>query len=129
MADPDYADDPSIPGEAVLWRRIPPHHFVRDENRNSIRPSSAAFEDHPDGSPMSVVLAAEAAGPLQVLAGHPGFALAAFPAGLARDCEQKIVRDPLPDDPAHALVVGKKTRSVRKRLAVESVWAVSPPTE
>jgi len=54
-----YSDDPTIPDDAERWRRIPPWHFFHDENLRQIRPSSAAFEDHPNGSPMSVLLAAE----------------------------------------------------------------------
>ena len=58
-----YSDDPTIPDDAELWRRIPPWHFFHDANLGQIRPWSAAFEDHPNGSPMSVLLAAEV--------GHP----------------------------------------------------------
>jgi hypothetical protein len=35
----------------TLWRRIPPFHFFFDENLGRNRPSTAAFEDHPDGTP------------------------------------------------------------------------------
>ncbi len=44
---------------------------------------------------MSVALNAECAGPEAVLAGHPGFALAAVKAGFVRECMQGITRDPL----------------------------------
>jgi hypothetical protein len=120
-------DDPTIEDDAPLWRRVPPHHFVLDEQSGSVRPSSAAFEDHPDGSPMSVLLGAESAGPDSVLAGHPDFALASITAGLARECGQLVVRDPLPMEPAHALVIGRKTKGVRKRMAVAASWVVAPP--
>jgi hypothetical protein len=39
-----------------------------------------------------------------------------------------IARDPLPDEPAHALVFGKKTKAVKSRLAKGSSWVVPPPT-
>lgn len=122
-----YRDDPTIPDNAPLWRRIPPHHFVADPDTGQLRPSSAAFEDHPNGSPMSVVLGAEARGPSAVLADHLGFGLAAITAGLARELGQIVVRDPLPDEPAHALVVGSKTKSLRRRMALASTWVVEPP--
>jgi hypothetical protein len=77
---------------------------------------------------MSVVLGAESKGPASVLADHAGFALASFTAGLARECQQGIARDPLPEEPAHALVFGHKTKSVRKRLAREAIWVVPPLT-
>jgi hypothetical protein len=123
-----YSDDPTITDEAALWRRIPPWHFVPDENTGQVRPSSAAFDNDPNGSPMSVVLAAEAIGPEQVLAGHPGFALASIKVGLVRECQQGVVRDPLPDEPAHALVFGHKTKMVRRRMAREATWVVPPPS-
>ena len=54
-------DDPTIPDLAELWRRIPPWHLVKDDNLGRVRPSSAAFDNHPNGSPMSVLLAQEPA--------------------------------------------------------------------
>lgn len=88
----------------------------------------AAFQDHPDGSPMSVILAAEVSGPEFSLAGHEDFALAVLTAGLIRQCGQGIARDPLPDNPAHAVVFGRRTEAVRRRLARGSRWVVEPPT-
>lgn len=127
MAEGDYRDDPTIPDEAQLWRRIPPWHFYYDETVGRQRPAKAAFSDDPDGSSMSVVLAAESAGPASVLAGHTGYALAAITAGLARACGQGIARDPRPDEPAHALIFGRKTDSIMRRLARGSTWVVPPP--
>jgi hypothetical protein len=128
MANVDPPDDLTIPDDAVLWRRIPSWHWVQDENLGRMRPSTAAFEDDDDGSPMSVALASECAGPEVVLAGHEGFALAAFTAGFARQRGQRIARDPRPGEPWHAVVIGKKTHSVRKQLARDCQWVVAPPS-
>ncbi len=110
-------DDLTIQNDDDLWRRIPPWHFVSDENLGRRRPSGAAFEDGRDGSSMSVVIARVAAenerSADDVLEGHDDFALAAVTAGLARECRQIIVRNPLPQEPAHGLVVGNKTKSVK----------------
>ena len=129
MSSREYLDDPTIPDKAELLRRIPSHHFYFDENLGQVRPSSAAFDD-PDGSPMSVILAevlSQSGRALETtLAGHEGFALASITAGLARECGQGIAREPLPDEPAHAVVFGKKTKGVRKRLARAALWVVSP---
>src|SRR5438876_11908353 len=104
MENDGYSDDPTIPDEAELWRRIPPWHFVKDENLGQIRPSKAAFDNHPNGSPMSVVLAdvvvETGRGPDAVLAGHRGFALAAITAGLARGGQEGVAREALPQWPA-----------------------------
>src|SRR5436190_16920957 len=117
-------DDPGVPNDEQLLRRIPPRHFFPDPNLGRLRPSTAAFEDDPDGSPMSVFLASRLIDVRDALVGHEGYALAAIPAGLARDCKQAIVPAPSPDAHpaalAHALVVGKKPKSVRNRFAHES---------
>lgn len=126
MTDIQYTDDLTISDDADLWRRIPPWHFYYDENIAQIRPKSAAFDNDPDGSPMSVVIAAESS-PEAVLAEHEGYALASFKAGLARECNQLVVRDPLPTEPAHALVVGAKSKGTRRRLAREASWVIPPP--
>jgi hypothetical protein len=132
MAGPSpYTDDRSIADVAQLWRRIPPRLFIFDHNLNCYRPSSAAFDDHPNGSPMSVVLGDDilAAGriPESALAGCVGFALATFSAGLARSKGQGVVRAPLPEEPSHAEVFGRKTDSVRRTLAKGSRWVIAPP--
>lgn len=126
-----YVDGLTIGDDALLWRRVPPKCFIYDENKQSWRPSSAVFDDHPDGSPMSVVLAQEAldAGrnAESILRGHEGFGLVCFTAGLAREQKQGIVRKPLPEEPAHAEVFGKKTKGVRRAFSKMCGWVVPPP--
>jgi hypothetical protein len=133
MAHEQLRDDTSISNEAKLWRRIPHWHFIFDANLGRVRPTSAAFDDDEDGSPMSVVLAdvvlESGRGPEHILAGHDRFALAAITAGLARSKKQGVARDPEPDEPAHALVFGKKTGSVTRALAKGAEWVVSPPAD
>lgn len=130
MAGGEYTNDPTIPNDAELWRRIPPHHIFYDENEGRWRPSTAAFENHPNGSPMSVLLGEmvlrSGRGPLDILTGYEGYALASIAAGLARQCNQGVAREPLPDEPAHAVVFGEKTYSVKKRFACGCGWAVGP---
>src|SRR5262249_16460084 len=95
-----------------------------------IRPSSAAFDDDPDDGAMSVVLAdvAVAVGrsPETVLVGHPGFALAGVHASDARECGQRIVRAPEPDEPAHALVFGPE-KARKKHFRRTWRWVIPPP--
>lgn len=127
-----YADDRSIADDARLWRRIPPWHFVHDENLGKIRVSSAAFCNHPNGSPMSIVIAElvvqSGRGPRDVLRDYDGFALAAITAGLARSKQQGVAKEPLPEEPAHGVVFGNKPRSVSKTLALGSEWVIAPPS-
>jgi len=123
-------NDAPIYDEADLWRRIPPWHCIYDNNIGRWRPSSSAFADDPDGHPMSVVLTevaiAVGRGPAQILTGHERFSLASITAGLARECGQAVVRDPLPEEPAHGLVIGPKPKSVQRRLAKATIWVVPP---
>jgi hypothetical protein len=130
MADPSYADDPTIAGDAALWRRIHPTWAVADENRGGRRVSSAAFDNSKDGSPTSILIAAAVSathrGPEDILQGFAGYGLASLTARQARECEQGVARDPLPDEPAHGLLFGPKTNSLRRRLAAAAVWVISP---
>jgi hypothetical protein len=59
--------------------------FRRQWELGAIRPSSAAIEDDPNGSPMSVILGREAGDPQRALADHQGFAFASITAALARE--------------------------------------------
>lgn len=128
MVGDDRPDDLSVADDVQLWRRVPPWHF--EPTDAPTRPSSAAFDNDPDGEPMSVVLGDEvlAVGrsPVSVLRHHPGFALTALTAGQVRDDGNGVVRDPLPDEPAHALVVGVKSRGARRRWAKSARWVVEP---
>jgi len=130
VEDTDFGDDSSIPFDEILLRRIPGSWTVWDDNKNDVRPSSQAFSDHPDGTPMSVFLAGEltAAGqrPETILAGHDGFSLVSISVGLVRDLGLTVRRRPLPNTVGHAEVCGKKTTRIRKELAREALWVVRP---
>lgn len=131
MADSVYRDDHSIPDEAALWRRIPQGWWIRDENLGRLRPSSAAFHDPPNGTPMSVLIEEEVLlsgrGPNDILAPFDGYGLASIRVSVVRECSLGVAREPLPDEPAHAVVFGKKTRRIQKTLATNCQWVVDPP--
>lgn len=128
MASGGFADDVTIGDESELWRRIHPAWIVRDDNADGPRVSSAAFDDSPDGTPTSVLLAEvvvkSGGDAAAVMASYEGYALASVTAGQARECRQGIARDPLPDEPAHAYVFGTKTKSVKRCLARHAVWVI-----
>ena len=133
MAQNAHVDDGTIGHDCRLLRRIaakPELTIVWDSNLARWRPSSAAFADSPDGSPMSVVLGSEleaaARQPESVLAGHDGFALAYITAGFVREQNQGVVRDPIPEEPAHGLVVGEKPKPVSRKMAKAAIWVVEP---
>lgn len=130
MSDDELVDDPTIPDKAVLWRRVHYENYVVDENEGRLRrrPTSHAFRDSKDGSPMSVFLADEFDEPDEVLEDHDGWGLVSITAGLARKCGQLVVRDRAPDAPrGHAYVVGdKRKKTVRQCLATQAEEVVSP---
>lgn len=126
----EYEDDLSILDNDELWRRILPRWIIFDKNLGRMRLTSQAFQDPRDGTPMSVLLADDllksGGTPDTALSGHAGYALASVTAGLCRERSQKVARAPTFEEPAHGVVVGKKTGSVRSRLAQEARWVVPP---
>lgn len=128
MALAGRTDDSSIGDDERLWRRVPPVQVTQDPQTGKPRPSSAAF--HPSDQ-MSVDIASLTC-PAAALAGYPEHGLAEFRAGDARKAGCIVVRDPLPDNRAHALVLGKRpdgrlTPSQGKQIATRAVWAIPPP--
>lgn len=115
--------------ETRLYRRVSPREgegLVRDENSDCIRLSSAVFT----GDRMSVLLGdtmeAEGRPPVQALDDHPNYFLVSISASDARAQEQEVERTPIPEEPAHGDVVGKKTRGRRRALRDAAEWAKSP---
>jgi|GEM_PF-2850313 hypothetical protein len=128
----EFPDDPAVGDSVQLLRRIPPLHFVRDENSaGGRRPSSAAFDDDTDGQPMSVyrrdVIDVEGGDISRVMVGHDGYALAGLTAGHFRMRDQTVHPDPLPNESAHTVICGVKTESTRRFFRKNSVWVIPPP--
>jgi len=126
MPAPKPPDDPSIGNDDLLWRRVPPEQVVFDENLNRLRPSSMAFQNTSGTSGMSVNIAAETTVE-NTLRESENLLLVEFPASVPRGVGQGVIRNPLPDNPAHAEVTGKKTKSVQKTLYNNCAWVVGPP--
>ena len=55
--------------------------------------------------------------------------LVAVTAGEARGLDQAVVRDPQPDDAAHALICGTQSRSIVRRLTNMAKWIRYPDDE
>ena len=116
----------------------PVKQIVWDDNKNCWRPSSVAFTDHRDGSPMSVALGdtleEEGLEPDSVLVGHENFSLVSFPAKIPRSKGLGIIRKPIVGDPEHGIVAdpahgevfGKKTKGVRNALKNNAEWYIEP---
>src|SRR5687767_14101392 len=108
MPDPPPPNDPTISDDELIYRRvIADTQAVYIEPATQVsRPTSAAFRSK-DQEPLSVDLASLTM-PQEVLsrAPRPGFYLAEVRARSIRDCGCGIVRDPQPENAAHALIHG-----------------------
>lgn len=77
---------------------------------------------------MSVVMADDSRDPVDILDKHEGFALVTLTVSGLLELGQQVIRDPQPSEPDHALVVGPKTKAVRRAMAKQARWVVAPPS-
>ncbi len=119
----ERVDDQTIPDTEGLWRHIHPNpsQIVRDEKTQEWRPSSAAFIDR--RGEMSVDLASLTTVE-RALQGKPEHSLAEVTAGVFRQREYAVVCDPLPDNPAHALVCGSMSKKHAREIARAARWVI-----
>jgi hypothetical protein len=104
---PPDVDDLSIPDDELLFRRIPlqpPDNIQPTELDGEYRPSSGNFRS--DG-PLSVDRASLTTPEQTRDRGKPGvFHIAQVHARVARQCGCRLVKDPMPENPAHVLIFG-----------------------
>lgn len=103
---PQRPDDPSIAHDELLWHRVHPTHIDLDPQTKEPDVSSATFSTRQE---VSVTIASEST-LTEFLRGYPDHSVIAFTAGAARALGCTVVRDPEPDNPAHALVCGPRSR-------------------
>ncbi len=107
-----------ISDEDDLYRRIPPEWYVEKEERIS----SAAFR-HLETS----VDWARYTTPEKTVAGFLDCRLAALQAKFPRSeraKNQKVIHDPEPNSYSHSLIIGKKTDSVARFLALKCRFVI-----
>jgi len=124
-------EDSGFSSDTELWRRIPPDKYTFDDNLGRLRPKSYAFTDS-DDSPMSVTVAEFYLNSGLTLEDYfdrfkeDRYGLASITVGLIKELNLELELDRHDDDPGHAVVIGKKSRGIRRRMAEESVWVVKP---
>jgi len=113
----DIEDDPSIPDDEKLYRRINPDWVLRDGSL-----ASTAFRNLKDDA-LSVRIASkipqdEDSSPLGSVAQFPGYSVAVISAGDCRALGQGVIHEPDLEngDDAHGHVLGKKNKRIQKRL-------------
>lgn len=126
----NFSDDTTIANSEGLYRRIHPIQWKYVKEINDYRVTSAAFKDN--RSQISVDLSSLTT-PQEALARAARkditYALASITADDARKQEQGVVRNPLEDNPAHALIIGQQPDRVCKALARIARWVIPPPKE
>ena len=129
MSAPSPRNDPSIANDEVLLRRLLPDWVVPGDH-GLMRISSAAFKHEELSIIFRTLLERQGRFVPDALSGHPDHSLCSITAGLARDLKQGVVYDvDPPHDPAHGLVIGKKTKSMAASFAREAAWVIpsAPP--
>ncbi len=125
---PEALDDVSITDDESLLHRIRPEDAVIGSGTD--RPSSSAFRSK--SNILSVDIASLTT-PEKTLANYPLFRLIDIEVGILRSLGCRVVRDPLPDSPAHALVYGsgpggRMTKSQAKEIASRCRWVKIEPS-
>ena len=121
---PEPIDDVSIGDDERLLHRIRPDDVVVDPATAQRRPSSATFRSK--SNIISVDLAS-LTDPYKALEGYPHHTLVEIDVGTVRSLGCKVVRDPLPNNSAHALLYGsgpegRMTKSQAKEIVNRCRW-------
>jgi hypothetical protein len=121
---PEPVDDVSIGDDERLLHRIRPVDVVLDSETGQRRPASSSFRSK--SNIISVDLASLTT-PEKSLANYLHHALVEIEVGTVRSLGCKVVRDPLPDNPSHALLYGsgpegRMTKSQAREIVSRCKW-------
>lgn len=117
--------DHQLADTVLFYRRIPALKVVSyvDELGTHLRPSSDCFTDN--SSSMSLFAKDECGGLAVVMEGHGGFLLVQLTAGQLRSVGLQLVQA-FAGGPGHYEAIGKKTNSIKLRLAKMCEWVIAP---
>ena len=111
-----------IEDSQVVMRRVRKSQKTKDTNDGPQRPTSDAFiQNGPDGE-TSVYLASETT-PEHITKEYPDVYVAEVEARVIRAQGLEVERDPVPGDPGHCNIVGRKTRGRAAAIARSASWA------
>jgi hypothetical protein len=134
------ADDPSIPDNSRLFRRIPAdaNHIIWDDTTRAYTLSTQSFRNLQKIPPafsvnLECVLDQLGLAPIAVIADSERYGLVALPVQLVRQHNQAVERHPEQNDPSHGHVVGDKPKSIAREF-IRAVtpgnaiqWIIPPP--
>jgi hypothetical protein len=118
---PQRPDDPTINDSERLWRRVHPNQVRTNTETGEPEISSAVFSTREE---VSVAISGET-NLTTFLRDYTKHSVIEFSAGAARAANCTIVRDPLPDDPAHALVCGSRSHGQLSKTQQERLKQAS----
>lgn len=121
MPPPDHSDDKTIPDQEFLWRLVDPGRIKWDEDKEGYRPISGVFRDGDQEMSVNIASLTNIQETLKG-AGGPYYSIAQFQTALIRSFNCFIVRAPEKNNPSHALVCPKMTKTQAKVLSNECVW-------
>lgn len=128
MAPHSRQDDASMSDDTRLFRRVHPKQIVPDEDTGLARVSTGAFKDAELSFQIESILRQHNLDPAYCLKSNPQHSLVSILAGQCRQLAQIVCQHPLPLDPAHGLVLGKKTNhKILDGLREAAQWVI-PPT-
>ena len=121
---PEPVDDLSIGNDERLLHRIRPVDVILDSETGQRRPASSSFRSK--SNIISVDLASLTT-PEKAVAGYLHHALVEIEVGTVRSLGCKVVRDPLADNPSHALLYGsgpegRMTKSQAREIVSRCKW-------
>ena len=121
---PEPIDDASIDDDERLLHRIRPDHIIVDTQTGESRPSSATFRSKSNIISVDLVSLTT---PPKALEGYPHHTLVEIDVGTVRSLDCKVVRDPQPDNPSHALLYGsgpdgRMTKSQAREIVNRCKW-------
>ncbi len=126
----EVPDDPTIPDDSLVYRRITAEWYKVDPATGQHRLTSAAFSDLDGAMSITVGIDVEAGEhePLDVVANHPGYGLVAISVGDLRRLGLGVVRSATDGELCHGDVHGNKTKGTKNKLRAlaEQNWIRKP---
>lgn len=112
---------PHVRDEEELFRRVTVKNQIVANQDGSIRLSSAIYRS--TSSDISVDIASKTTPERSI---NDALALSSILARIPKGLGYPVVEDALPENPAHALIKGRITKSHARELAGKSSWAIEP---
>lgn len=115
----DFTPEQIVDENESLWRRIH-YSWIKLCDDGTYCPSSAAFRGKKD---ISVDIASKTTPEKSI---RNSAALVAFLAAIPKKLGHEVIEAPVPDNPAHALIIGKITRAEARKIVNASEWVIKP---